>query len=417
MKSGHALDEPIRIGVLGLGRAFTLMLQTWRDDPRVQLVAAFDPRPQARAAFAKHFGGTAHDSAQAVCANPAVQWVYVATPHQLHAEHVYLAARYGRHVLVEKPMALNLEQADRMIEACQQAGTHLMVGHSHSFDAPVLLARQLIASGRYGAVRMIHAMQYTDFLYRPRRPEELDTEQGGGVIFSQAAHQIDIVRLLGGGHVERVRAMTGRWDPARPTEGAYSALLSFQSGAFASVSYNGYGHYDSDALMDGIGELGQAKDPLTHSQTRARHTSMRDELAEASAKAERNFGGLHWQPPAVQTPQASQHFGPVIVSCDHADLRLRPTGVQVIESSGSQMVAATLPAVTRGEVIDEMWAAERQQLTPLHDGPWSRATLEVCLALLQSQRLSADVTLTRQVGLGLETVAQGRITAARPGHE
>lgn len=390
--------EPIRIGVLGLGRAFTLMLPTWRDDPRVRLVAAFDPRPKARAAFAQHFGGTAHDCAQGLCADPAVQWVYVATPHQLHAEHVCLAAQSGKHVLVEKPMALSLDETDRMIDACQRAGTHLMVGHSHSFDAPVLLARQLIDSGRYGAVRMIHAMQYTDFLYRPRRPEELDTEQGGGVIFSQAAHQVDVVRLLGGGRVARVRAMTGRWDPSRPTEGAYSALLAFETGAFASLTYNGYGHYDSDVLMDGMGELGQVKDPTAHTQTRARHASMRDELAEATAKAERNFGGQNWQPPAVQTPQASQHFGPTIVSCERADLRLTPWGVQVIDASGIHHVAATLPAVARGEVIDELWATDRQASPPLHSGAWSRATLEVCLALLQSQRDGADVLLTRQVG-------------------
>ena len=158
------MEQPLRIGVLGLGRAFTLMLPTWRDDPRVQLVAGFDPRPGARLAFAQQLGGRAHDSAEAVCADAAVQWVYVATPHQMHADHVALAAAHGKHVLVEKPMALSLAEADQMIAACRQAGTHLLIGHSHSYNAPVLLARQLIASGRFGAVRMIHAMQYTDFL-------------------------------------------------------------------------------------------------------------------------------------------------------------------------------------------------------------------------------------------------------------
>jgi phthalate 4,5-cis-dihydrodiol dehydrogenase len=393
------LTSPIGVGVLGLGRAFTLMLPTWRDDPRVRLVAAFDPRAPARAAFAQYFGAIAYDSAQAVCADPAVQWVYVATPHGLHAEHVCLAAQHGKHVLVEKPMALNLAQADAMIAACERAGTHLVVGHSHSFNAPVRLARQLIASGHYGAVRMIHAMQYTDFLYRPRRPEELDTAQGGGVVLSQASHQVDIVRLLGGGRVERVRAMTGRWDPRRPTEGAYSALLSFDSGAFASLSYNGYGHYDSDTLMDGIGELGGAKDRLSHARTRQRHALTTDEQAEAQAKAERNFGGSQWQPAPAQAPTASQHFGPVIVSCEQADLRLNALGVEVCDANGPQQIAAPLPAVPRAEVIDEIWAADRMGRQPLHDGPWSRATLEVCLALLSSQAGDCDILMEHQVGV------------------
>ena len=60
------MDNPIRIGVLGLGRAFTLMVPTFTCDNRVQLVAAFDPRDNARTAFAQTFGGTAHTSAEAV---------------------------------------------------------------------------------------------------------------------------------------------------------------------------------------------------------------------------------------------------------------------------------------------------------------------------------------------------------------
>ena len=92
--------------------------------------------------------------------------------------------------------------------------------------------RALIESGEFGAVRMINAINYTDYLYRPRRPEELDTAQGGGAVFNQAAHQVDIVRLIGGGHVTSVRAATGAWDAARPTEGAYAALLTFAEWCF-----------------------------------------------------------------------------------------------------------------------------------------------------------------------------------------
>src|SRR5690606_6551296 len=140
------------------------------------------------------------------------------------------------------------------------AGVHLIVGHCHSFNTPYLKTRALIRSGRYGAVRMIHALNYTDYLYRPRRPEELNTAEGGGAVFSQAAHQVDILRLLAGSEPVRLRAATGNWDPARPTEGAYSAMLWFANQAFASFSYNGYGYFDSDIWMDGIGEMGQSKD-------------------------------------------------------------------------------------------------------------------------------------------------------------
>lgn len=389
--------NPIRLGVLGLGRAFTLMVPTFTGDQRVKLVAAFDPREGARAAFAQTFGGTAHASAEAVCTDPAVEWVYVATPHQMHVEHVVMAARHGKHVLVEKPLALSLEDCTRMIEACEAAGTQLIVGHSHSFNAPVLLACRLIASGRWGAVKLVHAMQYTDFLYRPRRPEELDTAQGGGVAYSQAAHQMDIVRLLAGGEVRSVRAFTGRWDPARPTEGAYTALLAFANGAVANATYNGYGHYDSDALMDGVGEMGRPKSPDTHRQTRARLHAVTDEAAEAALKAERNFGGSLYTPPGADAPDACQHFGPVLVSCEHGDLRLTPRGVMVHDDTGQHFEPAQVPAVPRAEVIDELWAVGREGQAPLHGGRWSRATVEVCLALLASARDGTDIMLRHQI--------------------
>ena len=211
------------------------MLPTLQQDPRVAVVAAADPRPEARQRFAEDFGGTAYETVDALCADPRVEAVYVASPHQHHAEHALLAAAHGKHLLVEKPIALTLEDAEAMIDGARNAGIHLIVGHSHSFDAPILRTRELIAGGDYGAVRMITALNYTDFLYRPRRPEELDTAQGGGTLFNQAPHQVDIVRLLGGGKATNVRSMTGNWDAARPTEGAYAALLSFESGAFASL--------------------------------------------------------------------------------------------------------------------------------------------------------------------------------------
>ena len=204
-------------------------------------------------------------------------------------------------MLVEKPMALSLPECTRMIDAARAAGVQLVVGHSHSFDAPIKLARDLITGGDYGKPRMINALNFTDFLYRPRRPEELQTAAGGGVIHSQATHQIDIVRLLGGGLVRSVQAYTGAWDSDRPTEGAYSALMAFEGGAFASASYSGYGHFDSDQLMGNIGEMGQAKSADDYGSAR-RRLGLAGAGQEASLKAARNYGGSQY---AGNTPAAA----------------------------------------------------------------------------------------------------------------
>ena len=205
------------------------------------------------------------------------------------------AALHGKHVLVEKPMALTIAECVRMNEAAERAGIHLLVGHSHSFDMPFQRARQMIASGEVGAVHMITALNFTDFLYRPRRPEELVTAQGGGVVFSQGAHQVDIVRLLGGGKVCSVRAQTGAWD--------------------------------------------------------------------------------------------------------RADLRPLPNGVMVYGDARAWLDPLPPPVVPRGEVLDEFCDAIEGVGSAIHTGRWAMATLEACLAILESSRTGSEVRLTHQVAV------------------
>jgi phthalate 4,5-cis-dihydrodiol dehydrogenase len=386
---------PIRVGVLGLGRAFTLMLPTLLRDPRVKLVAAYDPETSACSQFAKDFGGRVHASPEALFADNEVELVYIATPHQMHAAHVALAAAAGKHVLLEKPMAITMDDCDSMIAAMQGAERHLIVGPSHSFDAPVLKARAIIESGELGRVRMITALNFTDFLYRPRRPEELQTEQGGGVVHSQAAHQLDVVRLLGGGLVTSVRAHTGQWDSARPTEGAYAAMLTFADGAFASLTYSGYAHFDSDEWMGWQGELGATKNPDDYGAARKRLAAVSNAEDEARAKANRNYGGTGYVEPSP--PVTHEHFGPVIVSCEHGDLRLTPDGVWVYGNDTRRFESTPIADAPRREVIDELWAVLRAGCPPQHDGAWARATTEASLAILESAKRNCEVQLHQQV--------------------
>jgi phthalate 4,5-cis-dihydrodiol dehydrogenase len=222
--------------------------------------------------------------------------VYIATPHQLHADQACIAARAGKHVLVEKPMALSLSECDRMIAACAEVGVMLIVGHCHSFDSPYLLARDIIDSGQVGAVKMISATMYSEFLFRPQRPEELTTKAGGGVEYSQAAHQVDVVRLLAGSRAIRVCCILGNWDATRPTEGAYTALLWFDDGTFASITYSGYAHFDSDEWCEWSGELGMPKDPAQYGEGRRRLKSIGSAEAEARLKNEATYGGPSYAP-------------------------------------------------------------------------------------------------------------------------
>jgi phthalate 4,5-cis-dihydrodiol dehydrogenase len=386
---------PLRLGVAGFGRGFMLMRPTLAD-PRLAVVAGADPRPEARARFAAEFGARVYDTVAALCRDPDVDAIYLATPHQFHAAHAIEAAAAGKHLLIEKPMAVTLADCAAMIEAAKRAGVHIVVGHSHGFDAPIDTACRLIAGGAFGRLRLVTALNFTDFLYRPRRPEELDTAQGGGVAFSQAAHQIDVVRTLAGGMARSVRAAAGRWDPDRPTEGAYTAFLDFDDGIAATLTYSGYGHFDSDELCGWIGESGRLKNPDEYGAARRllqgargadEEAALKNRLAYGSADAAGAAAGERWH----------QHFGMVIASCERADLRPLPRGVMIYGDAERRLEALPPPVIPRAEVVDEFYDAAVNGRAPAHSGEWGMATLEVCLALLRSAAEGREIRLVHQV--------------------
>jgi phthalate 4,5-cis-dihydrodiol dehydrogenase len=208
---------------------------------------------------------------------------------------------------------------------------------------------------------------------------------------------MDIVRMLGGGLVRTVQAHTGIWDPSRPTEGAYSALLGFVGGAFASATYSGYGHYDSNVLLDNIGEGGETKDPGNYGATRKRLRSASSVEDEAALKAARNYGGALYQPPAPKVARAHQHFGHIVVCCERADLHPTPCGIEVFADEEKRFEALPAPLLPRREVIDELIAAVLGGTPPIHDGEWGRATTEVCLAILEAAHSRSSIHLDYQV--------------------
>jgi phthalate 4,5-cis-dihydrodiol dehydrogenase len=390
--------KPLKLGVIGLGRAFTLMLPTFASHPLIRMVAASDPRAGARERFAKEFGAKVFEDAEALCADPDVQAVYVASPHQFHVDHVKRAAAHGKHVLVEKPMAHSIDDCREMIEAAAKADIKLLVGHSHSYDLPYLRAREMIRSGDYGRVRMINALNFTDFLYRPRRPEELDTKAGGGVVFSQAAHQVDIVRLLAGAKAKSVRAFTGNWEASRPTEGAYTAQIKFEDGSFASLTYSGYAHFDSDELMGWWGELGQMRDgDASYGRARRALRNAKSPAEETEMKNRRAYGPAGRDAFRVDQDLAHNHFGLIVVSCERADLRTTPQAVIVYGDDAREIEELPPPKVPRAEVVAELYDAAMSGTPPLHSGEWGLATLEICLAILASAEAGGEVELRYQV--------------------
>jgi phthalate 4,5-cis-dihydrodiol dehydrogenase len=382
----------MRIGVIGLGRAGTLMLGAMARHPDILVTAAADRYRDHLDRFQEDFGGLAFDDAAALCASPEVDAVYVASPHKYHVEHAVLAAQSGKHVLVEKPMALALEDCDRMIDAAEQAGVVLMVGHTASFNPGVQKMRQLIASGEVGRLALITASAYTDFLYRPRRPEELATEQGGGIMFNQVPHQVDAARLVAGGLATSVRAAAWLLDPARPTEGCYSAFLTFEGGAVASLTYSGYDHLDSADLAAG-------RAPADPRQYAAARRALRDVHDPDAETALRVASGYSAGPPQLNESLLQPELGVFIATCANADLRLAPDGVAVYANDGLRVIPpdSWRGVAGRGAVLDELFYAVTAGRPVLHDGRWGKATMEVAVAMLQSAREQREISLVYQI--------------------
>jgi phthalate 4,5-cis-dihydrodiol dehydrogenase len=367
----------LKLGVVGLGRAFALTAPTLARDSRIEVVGACDPRPEARSQAAKDFGTRRFRSLDELLQSEA-EAIYIATPHRFHAEQAVTAAKAGKHVLVEKPMALSLAECRAMAAAAAKHGVQMIVGPSHSFDAPIRKTKELIP--QFGRVRMITALNFTDFLYRPRMPDELEH-----ALLNQSAHHVDIVRLLAGTPLKSLRAHAVAWQRG---QGAYSALLSFED-SFATLVYSGNAHFDSDELVGWVGELGQKKDPSQYGAAR-KTLSTRDEL---KFKASRNYGGPEFK---ASEAQFHEHFGPIVVSCDKADLRPLPDGVMIYADGERRLEPLPPTNAPRAGVIDELYDAVVNGKAPLHDAPWGLATTEACLAILESARSGKEVPLKHQ---------------------
>lgn len=385
---------PLRIGVAGFGSAGRSFLPAIRRHGGFVLAAVADPVPAVREEIARDNAVPAFHDLAGLLNHPGLDVVYIATPTGLHVEHTLQALAAGKHVLVEKPLAEDVARAQPLLEAARLSGKVVLVGHSHGYDLPVQQMRELIAEGGLGRVRMVHTWCYTDWMHRPRRPDELDARQGGGVTYRQGAHQFDVLRLLCGGRVRSVRARTFDWNPATPGIGAHVVFLDFEDGAVATAVYNGYGGFSSVDLCAGVTESGFLEPPR-YAPRAGRATAGPAVSAEAVQQAKQaRARRLDWSLPPHQPC-----FGITLVSCEKGDIRQSPDGLLVYSDTGCTEITLPTDRSPRDLVLDELHDAIRGRRRPLHDIRWGLANLEVCDAAIASSASGQDVVLRHQIGV------------------
>ncbi len=379
----------LRVGVAGLGSVSSQILSSFKDTPIARLGAAADVRQEARDAFAKAHDLPVFADVAAMCRSPDIDTVWIATPNPFHCEHAVAAAENGKHVICEKPMAITLEQCDRMIDAAARNGVKLLQGHSKIFDAPVRAMRAVVTSGRLGKVIQVGTWNYNDWLQRPRLASEVDTKQGGGLVYRQGPHMVDVVRYVAGGLATSVRAVAGRWDPHFDTEGNFSALMEFEGGIGATLTLNGYGYFDGTELTWGIGEGGQQRDPRAR-KPRPRRTG------PFAAEEKYRYAAGPAQTEIYVRGEKQPFYGLTVVSCERGVIRQSPDGLYLYTENGIEEVPVPRNPGRTAELMELQGAlAEGRPVFP--DGRWGRATLEVILGILDSSRERREILLSRQV--------------------
>jgi UDP-N-acetyl-2-amino-2-deoxyglucuronate dehydrogenase len=201
-----------------------------------RLVAVCDLKPERAQALGKQFGVPAYADMHEMMRAQRVDVVSVLTESGLHADHVVALAPYKAHIVVEKPMALTLRDADRMIAACDQAGVKLFVVKQNRFNVPVVKLREALEAGRFG--KLVLGTVRVRWC-RPQSYYDQDSWRGtwamdGGVLSNQASHHIDMLEWMMG-EVDTVHAMSATALVDIEAEDTAVVTLRFQSGALGVI--------------------------------------------------------------------------------------------------------------------------------------------------------------------------------------
>ena len=234
------MTEPLGLATIGCGIIADSHMSAMRELDSIRLVAAMDIDADRAERARQRFGAdAAYDRLEPLWADDRVGGVIVCTPHAYHRDAVVAAAEHGKHVLVEKPMALSLADVDQMINACARAGVVLMVGQVFRYSPTRRKARAMLADGAIG--RPTHVTHRRMGRFRcdgdPWPAWYRDPKIGGNtLLYAFGTHEYDIVHWLLGRRVRHVFSAGIHTEDYWDGEDEVSSILTFDDGAVAAVS-------------------------------------------------------------------------------------------------------------------------------------------------------------------------------------
>lgn len=235
----------LRFGVVGCGEIAAATCLGLSASPNTSIAMLMDTRPETLADLAELYQVPTTTDFEDVLKNPDVDAVYIATPHYLHMPLGIRAAQAGKHVLVEKPIATTLEDADKLIAACESAGVKLGVAYYAQVDDGHIMARDLIRAGILGDIISVRLTSISDkptYYWQGGYTRRVKTDwrtskaqAGGGVMLMNISHDLNSVRFVTGLEVTRVFAESDTLATDIEVEDTIGAVLRFQNGAIGVI--------------------------------------------------------------------------------------------------------------------------------------------------------------------------------------
>ena len=204
---------------------------------RGELDLFFASRDPARASnYSARFNGAgSFGSYEAAGDDSRVEAMYICTPHHLHRVHVELAAAAGKHVLVEKPIARTLDEAQAMIDATERVGVTLMVAENYRFMSGIRMAKRLIDDGSIGALRMVQIQE--EALFEPGRWRNNRELNGGGVFIDGGVHKADGLVFLSGRPESVFAAAVPPGNPGLEAEDGLAMITRSRAGVVGVINH------------------------------------------------------------------------------------------------------------------------------------------------------------------------------------
>jgi myo-inositol 2-dehydrogenase / D-chiro-inositol 1-dehydrogenase len=251
-------EGKIRFGVIGAGRIGRVHAETLAFRlPQTSIAAITDVDHEAAQSLAARCGiPSVVDSAANIFADPAIDAVLICSSTGTHADFIIEAAKAGKHIFCEKPIALDLKKIDCALAAAKQAGVQLQIGFNRRFDANFARVRHAVANGEIGTPRLMHIISRD-----PAPPPLSYVKSSGGIFLDMTIHDFDMARFLIGDEVEEIYTAAGVMvDPAIGQAGDLDTaliVLRFRNGVIATIDNSRQAAYGYDQRVEILGSKGK----------------------------------------------------------------------------------------------------------------------------------------------------------------